>query len=120
MPENPINDCPDTPNCVSTLASSAARRIEPMPFCAPRERMLAVLKDILAGMERMTLVAETPDHLRAEAKSLLGFVDDVEFFFDRRDRILHMRSASRTGYWDLGVNRSRLQFICTELRRRCR
>jgi len=44
-------------------------------------------------------------------------VDDVEFFVDSSRNLLHMRSASRTGYWDLGVNRKRLETIRAQLQR---
>jgi uncharacterized protein (DUF1499 family) len=47
--------------------------------------------------------------LKAESRTLLGFVDDVQFSPDRENRVVHMRSASRVGYRDLGVNRRRLE-----------
>ncbi len=42
---------------------------------------------------------------------LLGFVDDLEFFWDRKEKVCHVRSASRIGYSDLGKNRRRVEFI---------
>ena len=44
----------------------------------------------------------------------LGFVDDVQFLLDERARVIHVRSASRVGYWDLGVNRKRMEAIRRE------
>jgi len=49
--------------------------------------------------------------VRAEFRSRLGFVDDVEFRIDEAAGVIHVRSASRTGYWDLGVNRRRVEAI---------
>jgi len=58
------------------------------------------------------LALEEGDYLHAEARSLLfRFVDDVEFLFDADKQVIHVRSASRTGYSDLGVNRRRVERI---------
>jgi uncharacterized protein (DUF1499 family) len=62
-------------------------------------------------MKRTTLVRETPDYLHVEFRTLLGFVDDVEFYLDESQNVIHLRSASRIGYWDLGVNRKRMESI---------
>jgi uncharacterized protein (DUF1499 family) len=51
------------------------------------------------------------DLVRAEFRSRLGFVDDVEFRIDEAAGRIHVRSASRKGYWDLGVNRRRVETI---------
>jgi uncharacterized protein (DUF1499 family) len=42
---------------------------------------------------------------------MLRFVDDVEFVFDDESKTIHFRSASRTGYGDLGVNRRRMEQV---------
>jgi len=78
---------------------------------------MAELEKILRAMPRTTIAERRPDYLRAEVRSLLGFVDDVEFFVDSSRNLLHMRSASRTGYWDLGVNRKRLETIRAQFQR---
>ena len=60
----------------------------------------------------MKLVEEDEAYLHYEATSLLlRFVDDVEFLFDNETKIIHFRSASRTGYGDLGVNRKRMEQV---------
>jgi uncharacterized protein (DUF1499 family) len=41
----------------------------------------------------------------------MGFVDDVEFFLDEGANVIHVRSASRLGQSDLGVNRKRVETI---------
>lgn len=40
--------------------------------------------------------------------ALFGFVDDVEFLIDDTAKVIHVRSASQVGYYDLGVNRQRV------------
>lgn len=63
-------------------------------------------------MPRMKLVEEDEAYLHYEFSSLLlRFVDDVELIFDDETKTIHFRSASRTGYGDLGVNRRRMETI---------
>ncbi len=63
-------------------------------------------------MPRTKLVEEDESYLHYEFTSLLlRFVDDVEFLFDDESKTIHFRSASRTGYGDLGVNRKRMEEI---------
>ena len=50
--------------------------------------------------------------LHAEATSFLfRFVDDIELYFPVSEKVIHVRSASRAGYSDLGVNRTRVEEI---------
>jgi len=76
------------------------------------------LKMIIQGMERTTVVRETPGYLHVEFRTFLGFVDDVEFYVDGSQKVLHLRSASRVGYWDLGVNRRRIESIRIEIEKK--
>jgi len=58
----------------------------------------------------MSIITEEGSYLHAETRSFLfRFVDDVEFMMDTDSRVIHVRSASRTGYSDLGVNRRRVE-----------
>jgi len=70
-------------------------------------------------MDRVTVLATDQENIKAEFRSLLGFVDDVEFHLDRESRAIQMRSASRVGYWDFGVNRRRLEGIRKKFDREC-
>ena len=66
-------------------------------------------------MKRATVIKESPHYLHVEFSSLLfRFVDDVEFFLDDMEKLIHIRSASRVGYSDLGVNRRRVDKIRAE------
>ena len=57
------------------------------------------------------VITDKQDYLYVEFKSrIMGFVDDVEFYFPE-ESIIHVRSASRMGYSDLGVNRKRIETI---------
>ena len=67
-------------------------------------------------MERTTIIEETDNYLYAEFKSkLMGFVDDVEFYRDTEANVVHVRSASRLGQSDAGVNRKRVEEIRSKL-----
>ncbi|MDZ7957748.1 MAG: DUF1499 domain-containing protein [Aulosira sp. DedQUE10] len=104
--------CPNTPNCISSQSSDAAHQIAPLTFTSTPEQAIANLKSIIESLPRTQIITESPDYLYAEFKSaLLGFVDDVEFYLDRNANVIQVRSASRLGKSDLGVNRQRIETI---------
>ena len=41
----------------------------------------------------------------------MRYVDDVEFWFDPVNMVIQVRSASRLGKGDLGVNRARIESL---------
>jgi uncharacterized protein (DUF1499 family) len=107
-----LRPCPDTPNCVCSMDPAAAYHVEPLVFPGDPDEALSRLKDVLANQTRTRLVAEEADYLHAECSSLLfRFVDDLEFSLDRLEKKIHVRSASRTGKYDFGVNRRRVEAI---------
>lgn len=73
------------------------------------------LKNLLAGMPRTTLVAATDDYLHAVCRTRIGFADDLECRLCRADGVIHVRSASRLGYYDFGVNRARVELLRRKL-----
>lgn len=104
--------CPDTPNCVSSQATDAGHAIEPLTYdTAPAEAMRR-LRQVVGAMPRTRVVSAADDYLHVEFTSaILRFVDDVEFHIDAANRRIHVRSASRVGRSDLGVNRKRVEAI---------
>ena len=73
------------------------------------------LKAVVQGMERTEIITESSDYLYAEFTTpLMGYVDDVEFYLDRNAGVIHVRSASRLGQSDLGLNRKRVEAIRAE------
>lgn len=104
--------CPTSPNCVSTQATDEGHAIAPFRYRKSRTEAKEALKAAIATMPRTKLVEEDGAYLHYEFTSLLlRFVDDVEFLFDDEAKTMHFRSASRTGYGDLGVNRKRMEEI---------
>ncbi len=104
--------CPASPNCVSTQADDEGHKIDAIAFDGSAADAMAKLKLAIAPLPRSHVVTETADYLHVECTSLIfRFVDDVEFWIDASNRVIHFRSASRVGHGDLGVNRARMEAI---------
>ncbi|TKB58153.1 MAG: DUF1499 domain-containing protein [Nitrospira sp.] len=104
--------CPFSPNCVSTHAQDKGHAIAPFRYRKSRAEAKEALKEVVRSLSRTKLVEENESYLHYEFTSLLlRFVDDVEFLFDDDTKTIHFRSASRTGYGDLGVNRARMEQV---------
>ena len=103
-----------TPNCVSSQAapSDAEHYIAPIPFKGDAVAAMVAVRGAVEGMRDATVVRQEGGYLYAEYRSkLMRFVDDVEFFHDDNAGLIHVRSASRLGRRDFGVNRARVEAI---------
>ncbi len=104
--------CPDSPNCVSTAATDESHRIESLRFESDSVAAMVKLRQVIEQMPRTRIVDATDHYLHAEATSQLwGYIDDLEVWIDEAGGKIHLRSASRTGYSDLGVNRGRIEAL---------
>jgi len=102
--------CPTSPNCVSTMADAESHAIAPFRYQNPLYEAKADLIRVFSEFPRTTLVREEEDYLHFEVRSFLfQFVDDVEFRFDEETKTIHFRSAARSGFYDFGVNRKRME-----------
>lgn len=116
-PGEGLAPCPSSPNCVSSEAQDDDHRVAPLSFSVPAEEAWRLLKEQVALLPRTVIVAEKPGYLHAQAKSaVFGFVDDLEFYLRPDQGVIAVRSASRTGYFDFGVNRQRVEELRTALR----
>jgi uncharacterized protein (DUF1499 family) len=107
-----LKSCPSSPNCVSTQAETPAQQMAALPYRGDRTLSRQLILSVVGGMPRATIVSQADDYVHAEFRSwLFGFVDDVEFLFDDHAALIHFRSASRSGYSDMGVNRKRMNAI---------
>jgi uncharacterized protein (DUF1499 family) len=100
--------CKPTPNCVSSQADRADREhyIAPIAFNGTMDE----LRSAVESMTRASVILEDGNYLYAEYKSaLMGYVDDVELLLDEKAALVHVRSASRLGRSDFGVNRKRIE-----------
>jgi uncharacterized protein (DUF1499 family) len=103
--------CPATPNCVGSQDLDLAHRIAAIPYSGSAEQAISTLKQAINALPRTKILSETENYLYVEFTSnLLGFVDDVELYADGAGAI-QVRSASRLGESDLGVNAKRLESL---------
>lgn len=100
--------CKRSPNCVSSQANPSDKE----HYIAPIHGTMEAVRHAVRNMPRTTIVSQSDSYLYAEFRTkLLRYVDDVEFFFD--GHVVQVRSCSRLGRRDFGVNRRRVE----ELRR---
>lgn len=110
--------CPSTPNCVNSQTADPSHTIAPLRYSSTPETAFATLKQTIQAQPRTKIVSETENYLYAEfTSSLMGFVDDVEFYLDKPAGLIQVRSASRLGESDLGVNRQRVESIRAALQK---
>ena len=116
--EKTLPPCRDSPNCVSSQAEDAKQFIEPFKISGSPEEAWQALKKAIDNHSRMVITHETADTLHAEATSLVfQFVDDINVVLDADMNLIHIRSASRTGHSDFGVNRKRIEALRLQLQK---
>ena len=100
-----LRKCPDSPNCVS----SENNDIAPIAIGGKSpEAVWAKLQQTITE-QGGRLMEVQPHYLWATFKTpVFGFIDDVEARMDLTDNVIHLRSASRVGYYDFDTNRKRL------------
>ena len=104
--------CPNKSNCVHSEETDPRHAIAPLAFTGNPDEAMQRLHAIVSSMERTQIITREVDYLYVEVTSkLLGFVDDVEFVLDRQAQRIQVRSASRLGHSDFGVNRKRIEAI---------
>lgn len=114
MHDGRLKPCSWKPNCVNSTADSsdAAHLTAPFTISGDARAAWARLTAAVKQRERVTIVKEEAGYLHAEFKSRgMGWVDDVEFALDAKAGVIHVRSASRLGVRDFGVNRARVEAI---------
>ncbi len=111
--EGRLKPCPDKPNCVSSeYASDAEHYVEPLVYSTDNAtEVMPRLKTIIIEMGG-SIQLEEPSYLAATFTSaIFRFVDDLEIRVDSDRNTVHLRSASRVGYGDGGVNRKRVALL---------
>lgn len=104
-----------TPNNVNSQVdknADAAHWIDPLRYRGDARKAWETLRVIVSGMQRVKVVKLESNYIYAEFTTrLMGFVDDTEFYLDEKAGVIQVRSASRLGNGDLGVNRERIESI---------
>lgn len=106
-----LSMCPDKPNCVSSEQhNDAGHYLEPValqPAASPDP--LTVIKAVIVDMGGVIQEQDGGYIAATFSSTVFGFVDDLEIRLDPGERLIHIRSASRVGYGDAGVNRKRVE-----------
>ena len=102
--------CPSSPNCVSSDAADSTHSITAFSLAIPSGEAWPAVRRAVGSLARAKIISETSDYLHAECTSaVFGFVDDLELHLRSAEGVIAVRSASRLGYSDLGVNRRRIE-----------
>jgi uncharacterized protein (DUF1499 family) len=110
--DSELAPCPSSPNCVSSDASEGAHHVPPFTLAGPPDEVWGAVQEVLSELPRTRIVKATSDYLHAECRSaLFRFVDDLELQLRPAQGVIAVRSASRLGYSDLGVNRRRVEAL---------
>ena len=107
-----LKACPNSPNCVCSYDTDAEHGIAPIPFTGSPQEAIATIQKIIETDSLATIVDSNDSYIYAEfSTKLMGYVDDVEFYGDPDNSVIQVRSASRLGQSDLGLNRKRIEEI---------
>lgn len=110
--EGQLAPCPDSPNCVSSFAEPGDQEhyVAPIRVSLPEEAPFGPVKPLLEEIGSAEEPAIEGNYLHAVFVSrIFRFKDDFELLYDPQAELLHLRSASRLGHSDLGVNRKRAE-----------
>ena len=117
--EGRLTLCPSTPNCVSSDAADSAHAIPAFQLVVPPLEAWRALRALLESLPRIQIITVTDDYVHAECRSaVFGFVDDLELHLRLGQNSIAVRSASRLGHGDFGVNRKRVESLRTLLTER--
>ncbi len=112
-----LRPCPDSPNCVSSVATDASQRVEPLPLQVAPAIAWEQVKQTIPALAGTQIILATPNYIHAECRSaVFGFIDDLELQLQAEQRQIAVRSAARLGYYDFGVNRDRVEELRQALR----
>lgn len=114
-----LSACASAPHCVSSLALDPDQAVAPLVLRGRTEQAWAVVREELGKLPRTRVVAATASYLHAEVTSPWHFyTDDLELLLRPDLGRIEIRSSSRIGYYDFGVNRDRVEALRAVLARR--
>ena len=111
-----ISDCPKSPNCVSTLTDQEDKKMEPIPFSADESQVIIAIDTVVKAQARVEIKESSADSMHAVFTTfLMRYQDDVYFWVDAENKLIHFKSQSRVGYSDLGKNKSRMNDLVSQI-----
>ena len=107
------------PRSVSSDTYLPIYRVRPYELIVPIDEAWPAIKKEIELMERAEVVEQTHDSMKARFKSkVFGFVDVVDLVYRPNKNTVGVRSAAKMGFYDFGVNRSRVERLRVALRAR--
>lgn len=105
-----LAECPNSPNCVSSQTEKKDHAVDPLSYSGSFTEAKQALLSIISSLPRTKIFTDDGRYVHVTFTSrIMRFVDDVDFLFDDTNKQIHVRSASRVGYSDMGVNRKRVE-----------
>lgn len=103
--------CPDKPNCVCTeFEADLTHYTEPVLISrSDTSGVLSGLKTVIQEMGGKVQKEDSQYLAATFTSSFFRFVDDLEIRIDLDQKTIHMRSSSRVGHSDRGVNKKRIE-----------
>lgn len=112
-----LSGCSGPPNCVSSESEDPRRSVAPMELVGDSSNGWVAIQDVVGRLPRGRIAKATDRYLHVTLQSrFLGFIDDMELRLDPQTKMISIRSASRKGYFDLGVNRRRVENLRKQLK----
>ncbi|MDF1617075.1 DUF1499 domain-containing protein [Petrocella sp. FN5] len=106
--EGLLAEMPETPNAVSSQTRDEDKKVAPFPYKEDLQTTKEEIKLAVKAYGDAKIVEEESNYIRMVfTTGLMRYKDDVEFYFDDQEKVVHFRSASRIGYSDMGLNRER-------------
>ncbi len=116
--EGALAPCPSSPNCVSS-AATGDHGITGFELSGSAEEAWLAIQEEVAKLPGTEVISKTEAYLHAEStSSLMRYVDDLELHLPAGSNMVAVRSASRVGHSDMGVNRERVEALRGALRAR--
>lgn len=112
LEEGRLREIPDKDNAVSTETKIENKRIEPLSFKSTLEKTKEAMKKSLSSYGNIKIKEEKRNYIYAvDTTGKMKFHDDIEIYFDEKNKKIQYRSASRAGYSDMGVNKKRYKEV---------
>ncbi|KZL19657.1 hypothetical protein PsAD2_01936 [Pseudovibrio axinellae] len=110
MQDGKFAPLPSSPNAVSSQTNETARKVEPLPTRATLEETRNAITHTLSQLGKNKIITLEGSYVHTVFTSAqMGYNDDVEFWIDQDEGVVHYRSQSRVGYGDMGANRARYE-----------
>lgn len=107
-----LPDCPGSPNCVNSQDADPDHRVDPLVFGGAPALAWDRLREVLEATPHTKIIESDHSYMHVEIRSaVFRFVDDLQLLLDGSGGRIHVRSASRLGYSDMGTNRRHVEAL---------